>query len=88
MLKNCEWCGKDFDANVSYQIYCTPECRTVATKNNTTQRQRQKKAESRKGKTRLCSTCHTPLSIYNDDNFCSNCIGSKKDYKKFLRNIK
>lgn len=32
MLKNCEWCGKDFDANVSYQIYCTAECRTVATK--------------------------------------------------------
>ena len=88
MLKNCEWCGKDFDARVSYQVYCSPECRTTATKSNSTQRQRQKKAESRMGKDRRCATCEKPISIYNDETFCSICIGSKKDYKKFLRNIK
>ena len=88
MLKICEWCGKDFDANVSYQVYCSAECRNAATKDNTSQKQRAKKAEARKNKDRRCTTCSKPLSIYNDENYCSSCIGSKKDYKKFLRNIK
>ena len=35
MLKNCEWCGTDFNANVSYQIYCGIDCRTEATKEKT-----------------------------------------------------
>ena len=32
MIKNCEWCGVDFEANVSYQISCGSVCRTEATK--------------------------------------------------------
>jgi predicted nucleic acid-binding Zn ribbon protein len=87
MLKICEWCGKDFEANVSYQIYCSSDCRAIATKNNSLIRQRQKKAEARKGKDRRCATCNKPLSVYNDESFCSSCIGSTKDYKKFIRGL-
>ena len=32
LTKNCELCGKDYAARVSYQIYCGPTCRTEATK--------------------------------------------------------
>ncbi len=88
MLKNCDWCGNDYDARVSYQIYCSVECRTIATREKSVAKQREKKIKSRVGKTRNCTTCEKPLSVYNDENFCSSCIGSKKDYKKFLRNIK
>ena len=88
MLKNCEWCGKNFDANVSYQIYCCPECRTASTKDKNVNKQREKRIKSRVGKERLCATCKKPLSIYNDDTFCSICIGDKKSLKRFLKEIK
>ena len=88
MLKNCEWCGKDFDANVSYQIYCSAECRTEATKDKTNNKQREKRIKSRVGKERLCTTCKKPLSIYNDETFCSICIGDQKLLRRFLKDIK
>ena len=88
MLKNCEWCGKDFDANVSYQIYCNADCRTAATKEKNNNKQREKRIKARVGKERLCATCKQPLSIYNDDTFCSTCIGDKKSLKRFLKEIK
>ncbi len=88
MNKICEWCGDDFDARVSYQIYCSPECRTSATRDKSVAKQREKKIKSRIGKTRVCTTCNKPLSVYNDDNYCSSCIGSKKDFRRFIRNLK
>ena len=65
MLKNCEWCGNDFDANVSYQIYCNADCRTAATKEKNNNKQREKRIKSRVGKERLCSTCknHYPFTM-------------------------
>ena len=88
MLKFCEWCETDFQANVSYQIYCSVDCRSYATKHKSTLKQKERRAKSRINKERLCTTCGKQLSIYNDETFCSSCIGSKKDYKKFLRNLK
>ena len=88
MSKNCEWCGKDFEANVSYQIYCNADCRSEATKEKNLTKQREKRIKSRVGKMRVCGSCSKPLSIYNDDTYCSTCIGDKKDLKRFLRNVK
>ena len=88
MSKNCDWCGKNFDANVSYQIYCTPDCRTEATKEKNLTKQREKRIKSRVGKERFCGSCSKPLSIYNDDTYCSTCIGDDKLYRKFIRNLK
>ena len=88
MLKNCEWCGTNFEANVSYQIYCSVGCRTESTKDKTTNKQREKRIKSRVGKERLCTTCKKPLSIYNDDSFCSTCIGDQKLLRRFLKDIK
>jgi hypothetical protein len=88
MSKNCDWCGNDFEANVSYQIYCTSDCRTEATKEKNLIKQREKRIKSRVGKERACGSCNKPLSIYNDDTYCSTCIGDKKDLKRFLRNVK
>ena len=88
MLKNCEWCGTDFNANVSYQIYCSASCRTESTKEKTANKHRDRRIRSRVGKERLCSTCKKPLSIYNDDTFCSTCIGDQKLLRRFLKDIK
>ena len=88
MTKNCEWCGTDFTANVSYQIYCSVDCRTQSTKEKTTSKQRERRIKSRVGKERLCTTCKNPLSIYNDESFCSTCIGDQKLLRRFLKDIK
>ena len=88
MLKNCEWCGTDFAANVSYQIYCSVGCRTESTKEKTTNKQRERRIKARVGKERLCATCKQPLSIYNDDSFCSTCVGDQKLLRRFLKDIK
>ena len=87
MTKNCEWCGVDFDANVSYQIYCGSVCRADATKDKNSSKQRDKRIKSRVGKERNCTTCGKPLSIYNDETFCGTCIGDKKGFIKFIKGL-
>ena len=72
-MKNCSFCDKQFTQSVSYQIYCSPHCRDIATKEKIAIRYVQSKRQKRKGKTRLCKSCLTPLSIYNDDLVCSSC---------------
>ena len=50
LTKNCELCGKDYEARVSYQIYCGPTvCRTEATKekNNSKQRRQENQISCR-----------------------------------------
>ena len=88
MLKNCDWCGDSFTANVSYQIYCGADCRVESTRQNNLAKQKEKLIKSRAGKDRRCGTCSKPLSVYNDETYCSSCIGDNKSYKKFLRNIR
>lgn len=88
-MKLCERCDNHFKPTVSYQIYCSVECRDVATKEKIAERYRVTSRQKRKGKNRLClGGCGTSLSIYNDDGFCANCNVSKKAVDKMLKEVK
>ena len=87
-MKNCNWCNKDFYTKISYQIYCSEECRDSATKEKIAQRYLQTRRKKRKGKIRLCKHCNEKLSVYNDDNLCVKCIINPKDVNKALKDIK
>jgi len=87
-VKNCKWCDVNFETKISYQIYCSAECRNSATKENIAQRYVYTKRKKRIGKVRLCSNCQASLSIYNDDLLCSFCIVSPKEINLTLKEIK
>jgi uncharacterized protein YmfQ (DUF2313 family) len=88
-LKQCDWCGNYYTANVPYQVYCTTTCRDEATKQKISDRQRFLKRQRRNGKVRLCQgNCGTRLSIYNDSNVCDNCSINKKEVQKRIKEIK
>lgn len=48
----------------------------------------QSKRQKRKGKVRLCKSCSTPLSIYNDDPVCSACAVNPDAVSKAIKEIK
>jgi hypothetical protein len=73
---------------VSYQIYCSAECRNSATKEKIAARYLVTRRQKRKGKVRKCKSCDKGLSIYNDDPLCVNCSINPKDVAKVLKNIK
>ena len=85
-MKYCQWCDESFVSNVSYQIYCSPECRTEATKEKIVQRYKVNRRNNRKE--RKCKSCGTLLSIYNDDTLCSNCEINPTDVNKALKDLK
>lgn len=87
-MKNCKWCDNEFKTNISYQIYCSEECRDEATKEKIAQRYIQTRRQKRKGKNRVCKKCESKLSIYNDDNLCAKCNINPGDVKKVLKEIK
>lgn len=88
-MKLCSRCDKKFTQKVSYQIYCSKECREEATKEKIIERYQVTKRQKRKGKKRLClGGCNTLLSIYNDSGFCANCNVSKKAVDKMLKEVK
>ncbi len=87
-MKSCNWCEKIFEGNVSYQIYCSEECRIAATKEKIAQRYIQQKRQKRKGKGRVCKMCKTGLSIYNDEPLCNNCLINPSEVDKTLKQIK
>jgi uncharacterized protein YmfQ (DUF2313 family) len=88
-VKACEFCDKQFKPKVTYQIYCSKDCRDSATKNKIAVRYEVTKRQKRKGKIRLClGGCGVKLSIYNDSGFCSNCNVSKKAVDKMLKQVK
>jgi hypothetical protein len=87
-VKNCKCCDNQFESNVSYQIYCSPVCRDIATKEKIAIRYMQSKRQKRKGKTRLCKSCSLPLSIYNDDPVCSSCAVNPDAVGKAIKQIK
>lgn len=89
MIKHCDWCDNNFETNSKNQIYCSVECRTVATKQKVIQRYKITKAKERVGKDRLCAGgCGTYLSVYNDNNFCDTCLINNKKLERFLKDIK
>ena len=88
-MKLCNRCDNQFTPAVSYQIYCSSDCRDAATKEKIAERYQITRRQKRKGKNRLClGNCGTSLSIYNDDGFCANCNISKKAVDKMLKEIK
>ena len=88
-MKQCSWCSKDFKAKVSYQIYCSADCRDLATKEKIVARYSVAKRQKRKNKIRKCSGgCGITLSIYNDDSLCNTCRVNNKDVFKVLKKIK
>lgn len=86
--KHCEWCDSQFDTAISYQIYCSPECREQATKEKIALRYTLTRRNKRHGKVRLCKSCNANLSAYNDDLLCQSCIVNPTDVYKALKEIK
>ena len=86
--KHCSWCDHSFQAKVSYQIYCSPECRDLATKEKIAERYQAQRRIRRKGKQRLCRSCNRQLSMYNDDTICETCGTDPVEVAKVLRDLK
>jgi hypothetical protein len=87
-MKNCQWCNQPFQTKVSYQIYCSPECREEATKEKIASRYAITRRQKRHGKVRLCKSCNGKLSVYNDDQLCDKCIINPQEVTKALKEIK
>lgn len=87
-MRHCNFCDKQFDQSVSYQIYCSVECRDLATKEKIAARYLQSKRAKRKGKVRPCKSCSMPLSIYNDHQICNTCSVNPDAVAKALKKIK
>lgn len=87
-MKHCSWCDHAFDNSVTYQIYCSAECRDAATKEKIAARYMQTRRQNRKGKERNCKNCGSPLSIYNDDPICYQCQINPGDVAKALKDLK
>lgn len=87
-MKICDWCGNDFEPNVSYQIYCSVECREAATKSKVSDRYQQKRRQRLAGRVRKCVQCDTILSSYNSDNLCGSCVINQKQVDKALKELK
>jgi hypothetical protein len=88
-VKLCERCDNRFQPKVTYQIYCSPECRDSATKDKIAERYNVSRRQKRIGKVRRClGGCGVQLSIYNDSGFCSNCNVSQKAVEKMIKELK
>jgi hypothetical protein len=87
-VRHCNFCDKQFDQSVSYQIYCSVDCRDLATKEKIAARYLQSKRLKRKGKVRLCKSCSMPLSIYNDYPICNTCSVNPDIVAKAIKKIK
>lgn len=87
-MKHCNWCDKQFDTAISYQIYCSAECRDSATKEKIAMRYIHMRRQKRKGKERKCKSCGNNLSIYNDESLCMECVINPSDVNKTLKQIK
>lgn len=88
-MKLCSVCHSSFNPSVSYQIYCTKDCREIATREKIAERYNVNKRQKRKNKVRLClGGCGQELSIYNDSGFCVKCNVSEKAVNKMLKELK
>jgi hypothetical protein len=88
-VKICSKCETYFVPKVSYQIYCSENCREESTREKIAERYQATKRQKRIGKVRKClGGCNTSLSIYNDSGFCANCNVSAKQVAKMLKELK
>jgi hypothetical protein len=88
-VKQCEYCNLTFKPKVTYQIYCSSDCRNKATKEKIAERYQITRIQKRIGKKRIClGGCGAKLSIYNESGFCSNCNVQWKTVEKMLKELK
>lgn len=87
-MKHCKWCDDVFETKISYQIYCSPECRESATKEKIAERYLLTRRKKRMGKERKCKSCESNLSIYNDELLCIKCNINPSEVAKALKQIK
>lgn len=76
-------CLKEFSSKTHNQKYCTDECCRIATNKRIMEKYYEKKA-IKNGAVRLCKTCSSLLSRYNDSNLCSVCVKGKKNKTKHI----
>lgn len=88
MIKHCRWCDSNFESKISYQIYCSPECRESATKEKIAERYIRARRNKRSGQDRKCKQCETSLSIYNDEQLCLKCEVVPEEVSKALKDIR
>lgn len=86
--KRCNHCDMVFLPTVSYQVYCSPGCRELATREKISERYQITRRTKRTGKSRKCRSCDTSLSIYNDEPLCQNCLIDPKEVKKALKELR
>ena len=88
-MKACDWCSEEFSPNVSYQIYCSSDCREKATKEKVSEKYKIKRRSKLSKKRRVCSNgCGTVLSMYNDSEICGKCSVNQKEVSRMLRELK
>jgi hypothetical protein len=87
-VKNCKWCENKFKAKVTYQIYCSEECRESATKEKIAERYLISRRQKRIGKTRKCKNCGNDLSIYNAEPICTFCLINPVEVVKALKKMR
>lgn len=87
-MKHCQWCDAQFTTKISYQIYCSSECREAATREKIAERYAIARRNRRHGKIRKCKGCGSALSVYNDEQLCMKCTVNPNDVSKALKDIK
>ena len=87
-MKTCQWCDAGFNPKVSYQIYCSDECREAATKEKIAQKYAIARRNKLMGKKKECKACGSELSVYNDEDLCTTCLINPADVSKTLKEIK
>lgn len=87
-MKLCSWCDTSFKPAVTYQIYCSEQCRELATKEKIAERHKVLKRKKRLGKVRVCRNCQDQLSAYNDNLLCDSCEFDPVLVNKALKELK
>jgi len=82
-MRKCAYdkCGIEFEPSTHNQRYHTSECCRQATNARMIQNYYEKKARQ-KGRLRVCATCNTILSRYNEDKICGKCQAEQENLYK------
>lgn len=76
-------CSIDFNARTHNQKYCSDECCRLATNKRIMEKYYEKKA-IKNGAVRICKSCKSQLSRYNQEDLCSTCEKSIKTKSKSM----
>ena len=71
-------CGKGFTKTTHNQKYCSNECCRIET-NRKIMEKYHERAAIKRGKKRVCSSCGTALSRYNEGKICGGCETKKRN---------